>query len=130
MRVANVSNVIASLSLLFITSACTQTPKMEAPEGRVYCGGGAIQRMIEYSTDGRRQENIVVRIIETNTLTGEITFRDEPGITAYSWFGSNQPAPKGFVKALLLDSGGEMLVFEVGNEHWIEFGDYTYRQCN
>lgn len=128
MRVLSVSNYIGTLCLML--GACSQTPKIEPPEGRVYCGGGAIKRLIEYSTDGERQENIIVRISETSTLNGETSFREEPGITAYSWFGNNQPAPKGFLKALLLDSGGEMLVFEDENEYWIEFGDYTYRQCN
>lgn len=111
-------------------ASCTSTPTIEAPEGRVYCGGGAIKRVIEYGSDGRREERIFVHISEENTLTGEKTFRREEGITAYSWFGNNEPAPEGFVKALLLDNGGEMLVFEDGSKHWIEYGDYTYRQCN
>ena len=115
---------------LAFAASCTSTQRIEAPEGRVYCGGGAIKRVIEYGSDGRRQESIFVHISEENTLTGEKTFRREEGITAYSWFGNNEPAPEGFVKALLLDNGGEMLVFEDGNQHWIEYGDYTYRQCN
>lgn len=115
---------------LAFAASCASTPTIEAAEGRVYCGGGAIKRVIEYGSDGLRQENIFIHISEENTLTGEKTFRREEGITAYSWFGSNEPAPEGFVKALLLDNGGEILVFEVGNQHWIEYGDYTYRQCN
>lgn len=119
---------IAGIAILL--GACSNLNDVRRSEAPAYCGGGGIQRVIQYASDGRRQESVVVWIREENKKTGAVSEREVQGITAYSWFGSNQPVPKGFVKALLLNSGGEMLVFEDGNERWIEFGDYTYRECS
>jgi hypothetical protein len=94
---------------------------MEAPKGVVYCGGGQIKRQIEYrileNPDG--QWDAVVKV------DGEET----RAMTAYSYFGNAKP-PKGFVMALLGENRSEFLVFQDGNNHWLEYGDYTYRQCN
>ena len=94
---------------------------MEAPKGVVYCGGGQIKRQIEYrileNPDG--QWDAVVKV------DGEET----RAMTAYSYFGNAKP-PKGLVMALLGENRSEFLVFQDGNNHWLEYGDYTYRQCN
>ena len=94
---------------------------MEAPEGVVYCGGGQIKRQIEY----RILENPVDKWDAIVTVNGE----DIRAMTAYSYFGNAEP-PEGFVVALLGEDRSEFLLFRDGNKHWLEFGDYTYRQCN
>ena len=95
---------------------------MEAPEGIVYCGGGGIQRQIEYVIDDNASDQWDARV----TVNGET----RRAMTSYSYFGSNQPAPEGFVVALLAEDRAEFLVFSRNGENWIEFGDYTYQQCN
>ena len=94
---------------------------MEAPEGIVYCGGGGIKRQIEYvilDNPGDKWDVLV-------TVNGET----QRAMTAYSYFG-NAPEPEGFVVALLAEDRSEFLVFSNRGENWLEFGDYTYRQCN
>jgi len=93
----------------------------EAPEGIVYCGGGGVQRQIEYAILGSSSGdwNAVV------TVNGQTT----RAMTAYSYFGNAQP-PKGFVVALLAEDRSEFLVFQDGGQNWIEYGDYRYDQCN
>jgi hypothetical protein len=103
------------------SSGASATQTMEAPEGIVYCGGGAVQRVIEYlilaQPDG--QWDAIV------TVNGE-TAR---AMTAYSYFGNSQP-PAGFQVALLGEDRSEFLVFSDAGRNWLEFGDYTYEQCN
>ena len=96
-------------------------PPVEAPEGVVYCGGGAIKRQIEYVILGNAADQWDARV----TVNGQ-TIR---AMTAYSYFGQAVP-PRGFVVALLGEDRSEFLVFRDGNEDWLEFGDYTYRKCN
>jgi len=60
------------------------------------------------------------------TVNGE-TIR---AMTAYSYFGTNQQPPKGFVVALLGENRNEFLVFRHGDKDWLEFGDYQYNKCN
>ena len=50
-------------------------------------------------------------------------------MTSYSYFG-NSETPGNFVVALLGEDRSEFLVFSEGNKNWLEYGDYTYRQCN
>jgi len=109
-----------------LRSACDkhypdETSSMEAPEGVVYCGGGAIKRQIEYIILDDPGSKWDARV----TVNGE-TMR---AMTAYSYFG-NYDKPVGFVVALLGEDRSEFLVFSQGNENWLEYGDYTYRQCN
>ena len=94
---------------------------MEAPEGVVYCGGGEVQRVIEYAIVGQSgdQWDAVVTINGARVRA----------MTAYSYFGNSTP-PKGFKVALLGEDQSEFLVFQDGSRNWIEFGDYTYSQCN
>lgn len=96
-------------------------PAPEAPEGVVYCGGGAIKRMIEYVILPRPDGEWGARV----TVNGQ-TIR---AMTAYSYFG-HSPAPKGFVVALLGEDRSEFLVFRDGHKDWLEFGDHTYHKCN
>jgi hypothetical protein len=95
--------------------------RVEAPEGVVYCGGGAIKRQIEYRILEQPADKWDARV----TVNGE-TLR---AMTAYSFFGKSKP-PRGFVVALLGEDRSEFLVFKDGDEDWLEFGDYTYRKCN
>lgn len=99
----------------------SDAPSAEAPEGVVYCGGGAIKRQIEYSIRRNPAEKWDARV----TVNGQ-TIR---AMTAYSYFGNAAP-PRGFVVALLGEDRSEFLVFRDGKEDWLEFGDYTYRKCN
>jgi hypothetical protein len=95
--------------------------RVEAPEGVVYCGGGAIKRQIEYSILEKPADQWDAQV----TINGE-TIR---AMTAYSYFGKSKP-PRGFVVALLGEDRSEFLVFKDGDEDWLEFGDYSYRKCN
>ena len=109
-----------------LRSACSQQAekapaRVEAPEGVVYCGGGAIKRQIEYRILGKLEDKWDARV----TVNGE-TIR---AMTSYSYFGNAKP-PRAFVVALLGEDRSEFLVFRDGNEDWLEFGDYTYRKCN
>ncbi len=110
-----------------LRSACDshytdETYSIEAPEGVVYCGGGAIKRQIEYIIlhDPSNEWDVLV------TVNGE-TMR---AMTSYSYFGNATPTPSDFVVALLAEDRSEFLVFREGNKNWLEYGDYTYRQCN
>ena len=94
---------------------------IEKPEGIVYCGGGQIERQIEYMILEKPQDQWDVRV----TINGE-TIR---AMTAYSYFGNSKP-PLGFVVALLGEDRSEMLVYSDKGQDWLEFGDYTYRKCN
>lgn len=98
------------------------TASMEAPEGVVYCGGEGVKRQIEFMILDNPPDQWDAKV----TVNGE-TIR---AMTAYSYFGSNQQPPKGFVVALLGEDRSEFLVFRDGGEDWLEFGDYTYRKCN
>jgi hypothetical protein len=103
-------------------SRAGSTPdRVEAPEGVVYCGGGAIKRQIEYRILQKPEDQWDARV----TVNGE-TLR---AMTAYSFFGNSEP-PRGFVVALLGEDRSEFLVFRDGDEDWLEFGDYSYRKCN
>ncbi|AXT27514.1 hypothetical protein D1823_13585 [Ruegeria sp. AD91A] len=108
-----------------LRSACdsdaSQGTSYEAPEGIVYCGGGAIKRVIEPvildNPDGEWDTRV--------TVNGE-SIR---AMTAYSYFGNSEP-PTGFVVALLGEDRSEFLIFSDGSENWLEYGDYRYDQCN
>lgn len=103
------------------TSGASSSQSMEAPEGIVYCGGGAVQRVIEYAMVGQPGDQWDAIV----TVNG-VTIR---AMTSYSFFGNSQP-PAGFEVALLGEDQSEFLVFSDRGRNWIEFGDYTYEQCN
>ncbi|UWQ90233.1 hypothetical protein K3727_15745 [Rhodobacteraceae bacterium M382] len=108
-----------------LRSACDDSPQetvaYEAPEGVVYCGGGGVKRQIEYLILANPVDDWDARV----TVNGETT----KAMTAYSYFGNAQP-PQGFVVALLGQDRSEFLIFQDGGDHWLEFGDYRYDQCN
>lgn len=115
----------SSAAINSLKSACdgaaSDTARYEAPEGVVYCGGGAVKRQIEYqildTPDGEWDAVLIVN--------GEAT----RAMTAYSYFG-NAETPKGFVVALLGEDRSETLVFKDGGKDWLEYGDYQYDKCN
>jgi hypothetical protein len=116
----------SAAAITSLRAACagagTQVPaSMEAPEGIVYCGGGEVQRQIEYllldTPDGQWDALV--------TVNGE----QIRAMTAYSYFGNSEP-PRGFAVALLGEDRSEFLVFRYGNEDWMEYGDYRYDECN
>jgi len=102
-------------------SSASPSQSMEAPEGIVYCGGGGVQRVIEYAIVGQPGDQWDAIV----TVNGE-TIR---AMTSYSFFGDSQP-PAGFEVALLGEDRSEFLVFSDTGRNWISFGDYDYFQCN
>jgi hypothetical protein len=112
---------VRSLRVACAGSGQRASASMEAPEGVVYCGGGAVQRQIEYlildQPDG--EWDAVV------TVNGERI----RAMTAYSYFGHSEP-PRGFAVALLGEDRSEFLVFRDGGADWLEYGDYRYDKCN
>ena len=115
----------SSAAIRSLRSACSSgasaSQTMEAPEGIVYCGRGAVQRVIEYAILGQPdgQWDAIV------TINGET----QRAMTSYSFFGNAQ-VPAGFQVALLGEDRSEFLVFSDSRRNWIEYGDYTYDQCN
>jgi hypothetical protein len=113
---------IGALRAACASGGTAMTASMEAPEGVVYCGGGAIKRQIEFVIIKNPEDQWDARV----TVNGE-TIR---AMTAFSYFGSKQQPPKGFVVALLGENRNEFLVFRDGDKDWLEFGDYQYNKCN
>ncbi|MBY6084139.1 hypothetical protein [Ruegeria arenilitoris] len=115
----------SSAAIRSLRSACdsgaSQGASYEAPEGIVYCGGGAKKRVIEpeilENPDGEWDARV--------TVDGDAI----RAMTAYSYFGNSEP-PAGFVVALLGEDRSEFLIFSEGAANWLEFGDYRYDQCN
>jgi hypothetical protein len=112
---------IKSLRAACASRAGGPPARVEAPEGVVYCGGGAIERQIEYQILDKPQDEWNARV----TVNGET----RRAMTAYSYFGNSRP-PQGFVLALLGEDRSEFLVFKDGDDAWLKFGDHTYRPCN
>ncbi|NOD99594.1 hypothetical protein GS610_20495 [Ruegeria sp. HKCCD6228] len=115
----------SSAAIQSLRSACDsgarQGASYEAPEGIAYCGGGAVERVIEpviFDTpDGEWDARV--------SVNGELI----RAMTAYSYFGNSKP-PAGFVVALLGEDRSEFLIFNEGAENWLEYGDFRYDQCN
>ncbi|WP_254436537.1 hypothetical protein [Ruegeria arenilitoris] len=115
----------SSAAIRSLRSACnsgaSQGAFYEAPEGIVYCGGGAKKRVIKpeilENPDGEWDARV--------TVDGDAI----RAMTAYSYFGNSEP-PAGFVVALLGEDRSEFLIFSEGAANWLEFGDYRYDQCN
>ena len=101
--------------------AAQDAAAVEAPEGIVYCGGGAIKRQIEYAILENAEDQWDARV----TVNGET----RRAMTSYSFFGSTG-SPAGFVVALLGEDRSEFLIFRDGGQDWLEFGDYRYDKCN
>jgi hypothetical protein len=110
----------AGSAIRSLRKACAAR-RPEAPQGVVYCGGGGIKRQIEFRVLSQSGDGWNARV----TVNGE-TARAR---VKYDYFG-DQPAPGNFVFSLQREDRAEFLVFREGRENWLEFGDYTYRQCN
>ncbi len=115
----------SSAAIQSLRSACdadaSERASYEAPEGIVYCGGGAIKRQIEYVILDRPDGEWDAQV----TVNGDTS----RAMTAYSYFGNSEP-PEGFVVALLGEDRSEFLIFSKGSANWLEYGDYRYDQCN
>ncbi|WP_171181983.1 hypothetical protein [Ruegeria sp. HKCCA4633] len=115
----------SSAAIQSLRSACdsgaSQGASYEPPEGIVYCGGGAVERVIEPVILDNPEGEWDARV----TVNGE-SIR---AMTAYSFFGNSEP-PAGFVVALLGEDRSEFLIFSEGSANWLEYGDYRYDQCN
>lgn len=114
----------AAVRSLRVACAGTGQPtyaSMEVPKGAVYCGGGALQRQIEYLILDQPEGEWDAVV----TVNGERI----RAMTAYSYFGNFEP-PRGFVVALLGEDRSEFLIFEDGGAAWLEYGDQRYDKCN
>ena len=88
----------------------------EKPEGGVYCFE---KTTVEFSFDKTNQNNDVLLTVNGKT---------QKFMTAYSWFGAAQPAPKGFKFAILgNDQFDPLLVFE---NHLEDANKNKYIKCN
>lgn len=89
---------------------------IEKPEGIVYCHG---KTMVEFAFDRSNRNNDVLL-----TINGKV----QKYMTAYSWFGSNQPTPKGFKFAILGEGVFDpLLVFE---DYLTDAKNNKYKPCN
>jgi hypothetical protein len=109
---------LATGSILACASAAFAA---DIPVGVRYCGGDKIKREISFSILPKPADQWDARV----TINGQV----HKAMTAYSFFGKAQP-PQGFVVALLGEDRSEILVFRDAGKDWLEFGDYTYRNCN
>jgi hypothetical protein len=101
---------LASVCLIKVASA------IEAPEGIVFCPG---KTTVEFAFDRLNVNNDVFLTVNGKT---------EKIISAYSWFGSNQAAPKGFKYAILgRDLFDPLLVFDT---YLIDANQNKYVKCN
>lgn len=93
-----------------------QVGAIEEPEGVVYCHE---KTMIEFVFDRSNQNNDVLLTVNGKT---------KKTMTAYSWFGSNQPTPKGFKFAILGEGLFDpLLVYE---DHLEDAKQNKYIKCN
>jgi hypothetical protein len=92
---------------------------IEKAEGVVYCHGKTV---IEYRLVNP-QKNGTASDVDL-TINGKTTRY----MTAYSWFGSNQPAPKNFKFAILGEGRFDpLLVFE---NRLVDAKNTQYSKCN
>lgn len=107
----------ASLALFLGISATAMA--VEKPEGVVYCHGKTV---IEYRLINPKNSGTASNVdLTVNGKTNRY-------ITAYSWFGSNQPTPKNFKFAILGEKQFDpLLVFDV---YLIDAEKRKYIKCN
>lgn len=92
---------------------------MEKPEGIVYCHGKTV---IEYRLVNPEKNGTAANV--DLTVNGET----RQYMTAYSWFGSNQPAPKNFKFAILGEKQFDpLLVFD---GYMTDARNFKYTKCN
>ncbi|MBU3577350.1 hypothetical protein [Polynucleobacter sp. UK-Kesae-W10] len=92
---------------------------MEKAEGVVYCNGktNIEYRLVNPDNNGTASDVDLTINGKTSRL-----------MTAYSWFGSNQVAPKGFQFAILGEKQFDPLLVFV--DYLIDAKKQKYRQCN
>lgn len=92
---------------------------IENAEGTVYCHGKTVveYRLINPEKDGTASDVDL-------TVNG----KTKRFMTAYSWFGSNQAAPKGFKFAILGKKQFDPLL--VFNDYLEDAKKNKYKQCN
>lgn len=89
---------------------------IEPPEGVVYCHE---KTTVEFVFDRSNSNNDV--LLTVNGKTQKL-------MTAFSWFGAVQAAPKGFKFAILGDGQFDpLLVFE---DHLVDAKKNQYKKCN
>lgn len=110
--------MLKTLTTLFL---CLSFPAIaiEKPEGVVYCHGKTV---IEYRLVNPEKNGTAPDV--DLTVNGK-TYRL---MTAYSWFGSNQAAPRGFKFAILGEKQFDpLLVFD---DHLVDALKRRYLKCN
>ena len=108
--------VILASILLTLSSA---TLSIEVPEGIVYCFGKTV---IEYQLVDPDKNGTASDV--DLTVNGKTTRY----MTAYSWFGSNQPTPKNFKFAILGKKQFDpILVFD---KYLLDAKKQKYTKCN
>jgi hypothetical protein len=103
------------LSAILVSSAYG----IEKPEGIVYCRGKTVieYRLVNPGKDGTASDVDL-------TVNGKTT----RFMTSYSWFGSNQPTPKGFKFAILGEKQFDPLL--VFGSHLEDSKKQKYFKCN
>lgn len=92
---------------------------IEKPEGSVYCFGKTVIEYRLVDTDKNETASYV-----DLTVNGKTTRY----MTAYSWFGSNQPTPKNFKFAILGEKQFDpILVFD---KYLLDTKKQKYTKCN
>ena len=109
------------LKLLIALFLCISLPvsAVEKPEGTVYCNGKTVveYRLINPGKDGTASDADLI-----------INGKTARYMTAYSWFGSNQVAPKGFKFAILGEKQFDpLLVFD---DYLSDARKLKYTKCN
>lgn len=92
---------------------------MEKPEGLVYCHGKTV---VEYRLVNPEKNGTAANVnLTVNGKTSQY-------MTAYSWFGSNQPTPRNFKFAILGEKQFDpLLVFD---GYLMDAKNFKYTKCN
>ena len=113
-----------AIGALILSPVCALAdPVLYAAAGLTYCGGKAIKRQIAFRID--TQPKTGGQWDASITVNGKRV----RAMTAFSYFGSTQKPPAGFLVALLGEDRSEVLIFSQGGKSWLEFGDYRYEPC-
>jgi hypothetical protein len=107
----------ASLALFLAISLTSKA--MEKPEGVVYCHGKTV---VEYRLVNPDKNGAAANV--DVTLNGKTSRY----MTAYSWFGSNQPTPKNFKFAILGERQFDPLL--VFSDYLTDAKNQKYIKCN
>lgn len=112
---------LLSLTTSLLISAALVNPALaiENAEGAVYCHGKTI---VEFKLVNPAQDGTASDVdLTVNGKTSRL-------MTAYSWYGSNQKAPKGFKFAILGEKQFDPLL--VFNDYLLDAKKQQYKKCN